>query len=725
MSKKDNLQNADGTKELESKEKSIQKIESKSPELPSEVTKDPVDVESGNVVDEIEASNTEDENPIDEIEVSKKENTEGDNTVDKIETSKEEDTEDDNAVDEIEASKKENTEDDNSVDGIKASKEQDTEDDNAVDEIEASNAEDAEDEGNQDRHKITIKDYHAMSMEDLVDELNTLLSKEKVQAIRSHVDIIKKEFNEKFNHLLEEKKDDFINDGGNPVDFHFSSPLKKRFNSAYKEYRNKLKFHYKKIESSLKDNLEKKLEIIEELKGLINVEENINTTYRHFKELQERWRNTGPIPRDKYNNAWNTYHHHVEIFYDFLHLNRDLRDLDFKHNLEQKQKIVEKAEELAKIDDVNHAFRELQVLHKMWKEELGPVAQEYREEIWNKFKAATKSIHNKRQEYFEKLEEVYVINLEKKEEIIAKIVAISEDESNNHKSWQNKIKEIEELRSEFFKAGKVPLKVNEVTWKKFKEAVRNFNRNKNSFYKDLKKEQYKNLEKKLELIKVAEDNKDNDDFESTTPLMKKIQADWKRIGHVPRKDSDKIWKQFKSACNHYFDKLHVQKDSENKVENEAFETKQKFLEELEKLELTGKQESNLKLIQSKIEEWKAIGRVPFNKRFIEKKLNKTLDSLFKKLNLDQSEVELIKYDNKLESLNHEEDSKKLDNELFFIKKRVDEAKQEINQLENNLLFFAHVDDNNPIVKEVRNNISRHKDELKVWKEKLRKIKSMY
>jgi hypothetical protein len=599
------------------------------------------------------------------------------------------------------------------------------EEDHVVNEIEASNAEDAEDEGNQERHIIEQKDYHAMSMEELVDELTDLVKKEKVQAIRSHVDSIKKEFYEKFNHFLEEKKDEFINEGGNSVDFHYSSPLKTRFNSAFKEYKNKLKTHYKNIESSLKENLANRLEIIEELKGLINVEENINTTYRHFKELQERWRNAGPIPRDRYNNAWNTYHHHVEIFYDFLHLNRDLRDLDFKHNLEQKQKIVEKAEELAQDVDVNRAFRELQVLHKMWKEELGPVAKEYREEIWSKFKQATKTIHTKRQEYFHKLDEVYEKNLEKKEEIIAKIVAVSEDKANNHRAWQNKIKEIESLRDEFFKAGKVPLKVNEATWKKFKDAVRTFNRSKNSFYKELKKDQYKNLEKKLELIKIAEDNKDNDDFESTTPLMKKIQADWKRIGHVPRKDSDKIWKQFKEACNHYFDNLHAQRDSENKVENEAFEKKQKFLEELEKIELSGKPKDDIKLIKSKIEAWKKIGRVPYSKRFIEKKLNKSLDTIFKKLDLDKSEIELIKYDNKLESMHNEEDSKKLDNELFFIKKRVDEAKQEINQLENNLLFFSHVDENNPVVKEVNANIQRHKEELKVWKEKLKKIKSMY
>jgi hypothetical protein len=171
--------------------------------------------------------------------------------------------------------------------------------------------------------------------------------------------------------------------------------------------------------------------------------------------------------------------------------------------------------------------------------------------------------------------------------------------------------------------------------------------------------------------------------------------------------------------------LHAKKNSENIVENEAFEKKQMFLEELEKLKLSGKPKEDVVLIKSKIEEWKTIGRVPYNKRFIEKKLNKSLDTIFKKLDLNKSDIELIKYENKLESMHNEEDSKKLDNELFFIKKRVDEAKQEINQLENNLLFFSHVDENNPVVKEVHENIDRHKEQLKVWKEKLKKIKSMY
>ena len=177
----------------------------------------------------------------------------------------------------------------------------------------------------------------------------------------------------------------------------------------------------------------------------------------------------------------------MEIFYDFLHLNRDLRDLDFKHNLEKKLKIIERAEELAKDDNVNRAFRELQELHKMWKEELGPVDREHREEIWERFKAATKIINDKRQEYYQEIDKVYEKNLEKKLEIIAKIDAINTQETNSHNGWQNKIKDIEDLRNQFFNAGKVPIKVNEATWAKFKNAVRNFNRQKNAFYKGLKK----------------------------------------------------------------------------------------------------------------------------------------------------------------------------------------------------------------------------------------------
>ncbi len=597
--------------------------------------------------------------------------------------------------------------------------------DEVLNEIDDSNAEDAEDEGHKDRHTIEVKEYDTMSLDALTIELEKLVSKEKVQAIKTHVEQINNEFKTKFNALLEEKKEEFLSDGGNEIDFYYSSPVQKKFKTIYKEYKGKLHDHYKSFEQNLKQNLADKLEIIEELKGLIDVEENINTTYKHFKELQERWRKTGPIPRDKYNNAWNSYHHHVEMFYDFLHLNRELRDLDFKHNLDKKLKIIERAEELAQDDNVLRAFRELQELHKMWKEELGPVARENREEIWERFKVSTKIINDKRQVYFSEIDKVYEKNLENKLEIISKIEEIGQDETNSHGSWQKKIKDIESLREAFFNSGKAPSKENENTWSKFKDAVRTFNKKKNAFYKGLKKDQYKNLQKKLELIQIAEDNKDNEDISTTIALMKKIQNDWKNVGHVPRKDSDKIWKQFKSACNHFFDKLHASKNAANKVEIDAFDKKKVLLDSMKAFELSKDKEKDLATIKEFISEWKNIGRVPNDKRFIEGKFNKALDELFSKLKIDRNEIELIKFDNKLEVLSNQDDNQNLDYERSFIRKKIDEVKGQINQLENNLQFFTNVEDDNPLVKEVHNNINSHKESLKLWKTKLSKIKELY
>ncbi|MEZ4796751.1 MAG: DUF349 domain-containing protein [Flavobacteriaceae bacterium] len=595
--------------------------------------------------------------------------------------------------------------------------------DEAQDEIDASNAEDAEDADNSERHDLDDKDYQAMSMEDLVNEFESLVNNRKIQVIRSHVDTIRSEFNAKFSELLEEKKEEFLADGGNSIDFKFSNPLKSRFNEVYKTYRNKQKAYYKNLESSLQANLSKRLEIIEEIKGLINVEENINTTYKHFKELQESWRNAGPIPRDKYNNVWNNYHHHVEIFYDFLHLNRDLRDLDFKYNLEQKLKIIDRAEELAKDDNSNRAFREIQVLHKIWKEELGPVEREKREEIWERFSTATKVIHEKRQEYFKELDKAYEKNLEVKHQIISKIDEVTNDQNSNHSAWQKKIQIVEDLRAQFFNVGKVPIKVNEETWAKFKESVRTFNRKKNAFYKGLKKDQYKNLQKKLELIKIAEANKDSTEFAVTTPLMKKIQNDWKQIGHVPRRESDKIWKQFKSACNAYFDKMYESKNAVSEEEEKAFEEKTTLLENIKQIKFTEDKKSNLKLIKDQVEVWKNIGHVPYNKRAINKKFNKAIDGLYNQLDISKKETELLKYNGKLATLSN--DQKSLDSEHNFIKKKIDEFKAEINQLENNLQFFSNVEDDNPLVKEVLKNIERHKTELSIWEEKLKKVKQYF
>ena len=591
-----------------------------------------------------------------------------------------------------------------------------------LEEIDDSNAEDAEDTDTVKRHDIPMPDYHEMSMENLVGELQRLVKNEKVQAIRKHVDTIKDEFNQKFDEFLEEKKEDFISNGGNEIDFRYNSVDKRQFNEVYNEYRDKRNQHYKSLEKSHQENLTYRLNLIEQLKALVNVEEDINTTYNNFKDIQAKWRHAGPIPKADYNNVWKTYHHHIEIFYDFLNINRELRDLDFKHNLEEKGKIVARAEELSQEPDLNRAFRELQVLHKIWKEDLGPVGKDHREDIWDRFSAATKIIHERRQDYFKNLDKIKEENLERKNAIIEEISNISETVSNNHGTLQQQIKKIEELREAFFKAGQVPQKVNSKTWNSFKGAVRKFNHNKNAFYKNLKKEQQENLDKKRALLEVAISLKESEDWDATTSEMKRIQGEWKKVGHVPRKFSDKLWKDFKSACNHYFDRLNALKNDAFKEEEENFKRKVACIERLKSFELSGKQEKDLASIKKFTEEWKTYGRVPFKKKNINQKFDKIIDALFLKMGVSKQESELLKYGNKLQQLSNDENQERaIQNERAFIRKKIDESKTEIRQLENNLEFFSNASETNPLVLDVIKRVNQHKESLNAWKSKLKKL----
>lgn len=607
-------------------------------------------------------------------------------------------------------------------DNALVSKDTAKEDPDGLNEIDESNAEDAEDTDTVKRHEIPILDYHSMTMENLVGELQRLIKNEKVQAIKKHVDGIRDEFNLKFQEFIDQKKEDFISGGGNEIDFNYNSVTKRQFNEVYTEYREKRNQHYKSLEKSHKENLTHRLQLIENLKSLVNVEEDINTTYNSFKNIQEQWKTAGPVPRAEYNNVWKTYQHHIEIFYDFLHLNRELRDLDFKHNLEEKQKIVERAESLAIEPDLNRAFRELQVLHKIWKEDIGPVGKEHREEIWDRFSKATKTIHARRQDYFKDLDKVHEQNLEQKKQIIQEIKTLTDNVSSNHGALQKQIKQLEALREAFFKAGKVPQKDNESTWNDFKSVVRSFNRNKNAFYKNLKKDQDENLSKKRALLEIANSLKDTEEFETATGEMKRIQNEWKNIGHVPRKYSDKIWKEFKAACNHYFERFHALKNKANNEEIENLKGKEAILLRLKEFQLTDKREENLASIKVFIEDWKKFGHVPFKQKNINQKFNKIIDALFQKLDISRQESELLKYGNKIQRLKEDDNQERaIQNERSFIRKKIDESKNEIRQLENNLQFFSNASEDNPIVKDVIKKVNSHKEALDSWLGKLKKL----
>ena len=589
--------------------------------------------------------------------------------------------------------------------------------DDAVEEIEKSIAIEAETETSKEVEVAAI-DYTKLSLEELVVELRKTLSNNPVQKIKTQIEGIKSSFNQQFGALLSEKKAAFLEEGGNVIDFQFSSPVKSEYNSLLSEYKKQRDAHYNDLDKQLASNLEKKLSLIEQLKDLIE-NADTSTMYKTFRGLQDAWKTIGPVSKNHYNDTWKTFHHHVERFYDLLHLSNDFRDLDFKHNLEEKLKIIEKANVLAEEADINVAFKELQDLHKIWKEDIGPVSKDHREDVWQKFSAATKKIHDRRHDHFREMRSKYQEIIEKKLVVVEKLNAFDTSNNKSHNDWQQSIKSIEELRQEYFNAGKLPYSKSEEVWQKFKAATKKFNSAKNVFYKHEKNDQQENLKKKMELIELAESLKDSEDWESATNALKKIQADWKKIGHVPRKFSDDIWKRFKTACNHYFDRFHEQKNSLNKEQQEVVDAKKAFLETVKELTAPSKDE-----IFEVINNWKNLGKLPRDARHIDGKFNKLIDRALGGLSLDKKEITMLKFTHVVDSLAADNDVRKLDSEQLFVRKKMDEVVKEIQQLENNLGFFSNAKDDNPLVLNVKNRVNEFKEDLAIWKEKLNYIKKL-
>ena len=571
----------------------------------------------------------------------------------------------------------------------------------------------------------SLVNYEAMSLSELTKELKELLQTEKTQAIKKQVDAIRYEFDKKYDALVEEKKEEFIADGGELYNFSYEIPVYREFYTAFNDYREKRNQYYKEIEKTYKENLAKRREIIEELKSLLNAEEHLGTTFKQFQQLQERWRKAGAVSNADYEDLWNTYHHHVENFYDFIHLSKDLRDIDFKRNLEEKLKIIERAEALAQDDvDALIASRELQVLHRVWKEEIGPVDKEHRESIWQRFSELTKKIHDKRQYYLKNLDKVYEENAVKKQGIIERIKKLGEKEPTTHSAWKQLSKQVEDLRQSFLNVGKVPLQQADEVWKSFNIALRAFNKKKNQFYKTLKKEQQENLTKKLALLEIAKANQNSTDWETTTELMKNIQREWKEIGSVPLRNTEKIWKEFKRACDTYFSRFAETIQHSKNKESDALEQKKAFLDKLKEYQLGTDRDKEIATLQNFVNEWNAIGNTHHSKRTIDIKFHKIIDALYKKLNFDKQEIELIKYNNKLERLINDDNENSLNNEVIFVRRRIDELKSEILQLENNLAVFGNIDEKNPLVRDVIKNINNQKEALKTWENKLRELKHL-
>lgn len=398
--------------------------------------------------------------------------------------------------------------------------------------------------------------YKHLELDNLVGELQRLIKNAAVEKIGKHVSQIKRVFDDKLKELQDKEKAVFLANGGNEIDFYFQTRSAKDFQELYREYRQKKEAFRVNFERQIQENLKTKQTIIEEIKSLISAEENINTTFTHFRELQNKWRTTGPVPKTENESLWANYHHHVERFYDFLDLNRELRDKDFKHNYDEKIKIVERAEALIDEADFQQAYNELQQLHRIWKEELGPVGKEHRASIWERFSNATKVMHEKRQEFQKEREQEIHRQLAQKKELLEEFKREASNLANSHQGIQAQFKKLMELRESFYQIKSVPYALQKNLIADLKKQFGQFTKSKNEFYKNQKKEQKKRIAQKKELIAKAEELKDADNFDETTPLLIALQKDWKVIGPIPRKIGDPLWKSFKAACNHYFDRLH-------------------------------------------------------------------------------------------------------------------------------------------------------------------------
>ncbi|QYN51242.1 DUF349 domain-containing protein [Apibacter sp. ESL0404] len=589
------------------------------------------------------------------------------------------------------------------------------------DSIDELNSENNKEDQSVEETTIPEKDYESFSLEKLIDELKYLHNHYPVQLIGENINSIRDIFLKKFDEHETERKQKFLDEGGDELSYQPDQFLKNKFNSAYHDYKTKLNSYYKEQEQNEQNNLNKRLQIIEELKELYTTPmESISSFFKKFRDIKERWHNAGKIPKSRAGDVFRTYFHHLDNTHEFIKLNKELEELDYAHNLEQRRAIISRAEELTTEPSVQKALNELQYLHKLWKEQAEPVAEEFRESTWQEFKAITQKIHERKSELFEKIKEEQQANLEKKQAIISQLETIASAENPDHSFWQNNVKKIENLREAFFTTGRIPKETSSDTWSKFKSLLHEINNKKNTFYKDLKKIQQENLKKKNDLLEIAKANKDSEDWEVALNLYKKIQNEWKNIGHVPRKYSDKLWDEFRENCNYFFNRYKLRNNKVNEEWIENLKRKQSLLEEISSISATDKEDALAKINDYSIQ-WNSIGKVPRENMNINKEFNSAIKNLIKKFDIDKNIIDEIQLNIKVENYKQSKDDKKLDEDLRKMRKQIQDLGHEIVQLENNLSYFSNANQDNPLLQNTLNNIESKKTKLDELKQTYSKL----
>ena len=513
----------------------------------------------------------------------------------------------------------------------------------------------------------------------------------------------------------------YLENGGDPEAYQVSpDPVEDAFKAqmgVIKERRAKL---FLEQEQEKQENLQKKTEIIEKIKAMATSPDEANKSYQAFKDLQQQWKEIKAVPADKANELWRNYQLYVEQFYDLLKLNNEAREYDFKKNLELKEKLCENAEHLADEKDIISAFHQLQELHQEYRE-IGPVSKELREQIWARFKAASTVINKRHQQHFEEMRANEEENLEKKTALCEKVESIVAAENKGAADWEKRTKEIIDIQAEWKTIGFAPQKMNVKIFERFRTACDVFFSRKADFFKAMKEKYAQNAEKKKELVEKARQLSESTDWKSTADKLIALQKEWKTIGMVPRKLGDKLWNDFITACNHFFEARNAAHAGTRGEERENLSKKKAVIAKLK--EMMGTTPDNAaETIKQLIEEYNTIGHVPFNEKDkVYAQFHDTLDKLYKELNISVASQKLDDFKSNLKNL-AKKGADVVDNERGKLMRRYEALKSEIQTYENNLGFLtAKSKKGNSLVDEMNRKVERLKDDMELVRQKIKAI----
>lgn len=590
---------------------------------------------------------------------------------------------------------------------------------------ETTESEQLREEDSKEKKETPEIDFSGLNTDEIIRQAQGLVNTYPAAAIKEVMEGLPSVFESRYKEEYNQALAAFTADGDAAEDFEYKNDSRERFNAVYRLYKDKKNTANRQTEAEREENLKLKLGIIEELKALVQKEEATGKTFQEFRELQERWRNTGMVPQAQLNGLLETYHHHVENFYNYIKIDKELRDLDLKRNFDAKTNLCEEAEKLTADNNIAGAFKQLQLLHARWKE-IGPIPKEQKESLWERFKAATGQINEKYHHFFESLKQEQEDNLKVKEEICAKAEAIANSTYNENAEWNTATKNILDLQEEWKHSGTIPQKERNRIYKQFRASCDTFFNRKREFYKSMSEVQEKNLEQKIKLCEKVEAIKDSTDWKTTTDKIISYQKEWKKIGPAPRKYSNKVWTRFRAACDAFFNNKKAFYKDIDAAQEKNLELKRVLIEEVKHFSLSGNNEEDINKLKEFQSRWSAIGFVPIKmKDTLQEEFRSAINQWFDQLNLDEFDRDLERFRAKLSSLDAGDNKEyRIINEREKLVGKIRQLETDIHTWENNIGFIAKSNKSQGLINELTSKIEKTKQRLSLLQEKLKSLDSL-